>query len=45
MALRMAKMRRTERLSIFFDQRSESKANARAKLLYDQLKLSQAHVC
>lgn len=41
MALRMAKMRRTERLSVFFDQMSESKADARAKLLYDQLKLSR----
>ena len=41
MALRMAKMRRMERLSGYFDQMSESKADARAKLLYDQLKLSR----
>lgn len=41
MALRMAKMRRMERLSVYFDQMSESKADARAKLLYGQLKLSR----
>ena len=41
MAMRMSQMRRTERLALIFDKRSEAKADAIAKDLYDLLKRSR----